>query len=395
MGRMMLIRFFAILIILAGSVSCSLEREVGMGKEQTLNLMPVSFSELAGWHEDNQDAALLAFSRSCEKILKRNPEDQFGPSPDMGMVKDWQAACAHLPDWELSTPEQARSYFEEWFIPYVMSNNGNEEGLFTGYYEPGLRGSLSKGGQYTIPLRTRPGDLVMVNLGEFRDELKGQRIAGRVVGGNLKPYEDRGAIEDGKLPHQVDVPLVWVDSAVDAFFLQVQGSGLIELDIGEVMRVGYDGQNGHIYTAIGKELVTRGELTKDNVSMQTIRAWLAEHPEEGREVMRLNKSYVFFRKLETDGPVGAEGVVLVPERSLAVDPVFVPYGAPIFLDAENPEGGAPNIRSLVIAQDTGGAIKGPVRGDLFWGHGEREAAMAGVMKSKGRAFLLIPKALKP
>lgn len=389
----MLGRVLIILFILSGSVSCTLERETGMAEKQRLDLSVTTFAEVEGWNEDAQDAALVAFSRSCEKILRRNARGDFGPDPQMGTVADWQAACSQLPNWETSTPEEARLYFEKWFSPFAMRANTVADGLFTGYYEPSLSGSFKKSAKYSVPLRIRPQDLVMVNLGEFRDDLKGQRIAGRVVEGMLKPYEDRAAIEDGKLPSVVDVPLVWVDSAVDAFFLQVQGSGLVTLDNGELLRVGYDGQNGHIYTAIGKELIARGELDRDHVSMQTIRAWLAEHPEDGRELMRLNKSYVFFRKLETDGPVGAEGTVLTPERSLAVDPVFVPYGAPVFLDAENPETGVPNIRSLVIAQDTGGAIKGPLRGDLFWGNGERAASLAGVMKSKGSAYLLLPKAV--
>jgi len=168
-----------------------------------------------------------------------------------------------------------RQFFEQNFIPYKATNNGDAEGLFTGYYEAGLRGSRTQNGVYQVPLRARPDDLIMVQLGDFRDELKGQRIAGRVIGGNLKPYETHAEIINGELPSAQDKPLVWVDSAVDAFFLQIQGSGVVSLDDGTTMRVGYAGQNGHPYYAIGKELIKRGHLTKENVSMQSIRAWLA------------------------------------------------------------------------------------------------------------------------
>ncbi|MEK7802701.1 MAG: MltA domain-containing protein, partial [Pseudomonadota bacterium] len=228
-----------------------------------------------------------------------------------------------------------------------------------------------------------------VNLGDFRPEFKGQRIAGRVKDGYLKPYADRAAIEDGQLAKTVDTPLYWAKDAVDVFFLQIQGSGIVTLPNGDTARVGYDGQNGYPYTAIGREIIKRGALTKDNVSMDSIRAWLAANPIEGKEVMRLNQSYVFFKKLDTTGPVGAEGVVLTPERSLAVDHKFLPYGLPVFITAD-----APHLARLMVAQDTGGAIQGILRGDVFWGAGENAAVMAGPMKAKGQFWVLLPKDLK-
>lgn len=362
-----------------------------------LELRPVAFADLPGWRNDLQDNSLVSLQRSCDKIRFWSPDKHIGSDPRMGNGQDWNGICQAIPDQSVSgqmgpSAEAARQFYETYFIPYRMSNNGNSEGLFTGYYEPTLHGSLTRSGRYSVPLLARPSDLVMVNLGEFRDDLKGKRIAGRVVSGQLKPYEDRARIEDGGLPKDMAVPLVWVDNAVDAFFLQIQGSGVVEMESGETMRVGYDGQNGHVYTAIGKELIARGALTKETVSMQTIRAWLAEHPVEAKDVMRMNKSYVFFRRLDTDGPVGAQGVVLTARRSLAVDPVFVPYGVPVFLDVQSPDAQQPNIQTLVIAQDTGGAILGPVRGDLFWGYGDMAAHMAGLMKSSGQAFVLLPRA---
>lgn len=374
--------------ILALSACETLE---GVQEKPKRSLSPVSYSEIDGWGNEDYLHSLAAFQKSCARILKSPADKKFG----LGTVmKDWQVACQNLSDPTLATPESAKAYFENWFAPYAVAADDKQDGLFTGYYEASLNGSLVRGGQYQTPLRARPTDLVMVNLGEFVPSLKGQRIAGRVKNGQLKPYEDRAAIEKGKLPKDMDVPLYWVDSAVDAFFLQVQGSGIVTLPDGTTARVGYDGQNGHPYTAIGKELIARGALTKDNVSMQSIREWLAANPKEAADVMRTNKSYVFFKKLETDGPVGAEGVTLTPEASLAVDSSVWPYGVPMYLEAPHPDG-AKTIQRLMVAQDTGGAIRGIIRGDFFWGYGHDAAHNAGLMQSTGKLWVLIPKNSKP
>lgn len=353
-------------------------------------LSQVNYSSLSGWSNDNQLETLLAFQKSCVRFLKMSPDKETGLNTK---ASDWQGPCQKLLDLKIINSELARLFFENDFIPYQISSGDEDTGLFTGYYEASLRGSPVQTGIYQTPLRARPDDLVMVNLGEFVPDLKGQRIAGRVKGGQLKPYEDRAMIETGQLPQKMDKPLYWVNSAVDAFFLQVQGSGVVTLPDGQTVRVGYDGQNGHPYTAIGKELITRGALTKDNVSMQTIRDWLSANPNEASDVMRTNKSYVFFRKLETDGPVGGEGVVLTPERSIAIDSSIWPYGIPVFIDVEHPQG-QQNIQKLMVAQDTGGAIRGNIRGDFFWGYGDRAASLAGPMKSKGKLWVLLPKTRK-
>lgn len=353
-----------------------------------LVLEPASFGALPGWERDDHGEVLAAFARSCERILKRAPDQSFGPDNIGGTYGDWHPACRDLPNVQ---PGQAREFFERWFTPYKASMAGGEtEGLFTGYYEPSLRGAKESFGPYTVPLHTRPFDLVMVDLGEFRDELKGQRIAGRVVDAHLKPYEDRARIIGGQWPHN-DKVLAWVDDPVDAFFLHIQGSGRVEMPDGSYMRVGYDGQNGHIYYAIGRELIKRGQLTKEQVSLQTIRAWLEANPGQAAELMNLNRSYIFFKELTGDGPLGGEGVALTPERSLAVDRSKIPYGVPVWVDIAPPVAGESALRQLMMAQDTGGAIRGAVRGDVFWGHGERAAYLAGHMKSKGRYWLLLPK----
>ncbi|KZD12816.1 murein transglycosylase A [Oceanibaculum pacificum] len=358
-----------------------------------LTLTTVAPGDLPGWTADDQVAALPALLKSCDR-LKRQPADRaFGSDGRFGVIGDWLPACeaaASLPN----NPQAVRQFFETWFQPYRAANNGNPDGLFTGYYEAELNGSLTRTSRYSVPLHRRPDDLVMVDLGQFRDELKGQRIAGRVIDGNLKPYEDRAQIVGGALDSK-RLEILWVDDPVDAFFLQIQGSGRVQLPDGKVVRVGYAGQNGHPYVAIGRELIAKGELSRENVSMQSIRAWLAANPGRADEIMNSNPSYVFFRELSGEGPVGAQGVALTPLRSLAVDRRFVPLGTPVWLDAEHPDAGAPRLRQLVIAQDVGGAIRGPVRGDLFWGHGDQAADRAGRMKSGGSYYLLLPKALTP
>ncbi len=363
----------------------------GVPPKPVLKLKQVGFSDVAGWQSDNQAESLAAFVKSCARMMKMPPEKDLGIA---GNARDWQAVCANIPS--AMTTDTARQFYEMNFVPYLASNNGDEDGLFTGYYEASLRGSSVQTGVYQTPIRARPSDLVMVNLGDFRPELKGQRIAGRVNdSGQLKPYENRTDIETGKLPKDMDQPLYWVDSAVDAFFLQIQGSGVVTLPDGGAQRIGYDGQNGYPYTAIGKELIARGALNKENVSMQTIRAWFAAHPDEAVDIMRSNQSYVFFKKLDTASPVGAEGLPLTPERSMAVDHSIWPYGLPMFVNAAPPEDGAPAIHRLMVAQDTGGAIIGVVRGDVFWGYGEKAAHNAGLMKSKGRLWVLLPKSVTP
>ncbi|PNW60305.1 UNVERIFIED_CONTAM: hypothetical protein BEN50_26175, partial [Euhalothece sp. KZN 001] len=273
--------------------------------------------------------------------------------------------------------------------------DGKEDtGLFTGYYEASLKGARERGGAYQYPLRALPDDLVMVDLGAFRDDLKGRRIAGRVRGSRLHPYESRADITKGALPADQDQALVWVDDPVDAFFLHIQGSGRVMLDDDTAMRVGYAGQNGHPYYAIGRELIRRGELDKDEVSLQSIRSWLRQNPDGAWDVMFTNASYVFFRELEGAGPIGGGGLPLTPGRSLAIDPTRIPYGTPLWVDIDHPDEKAAPIRRLMVAQDTGGAIRGAIRGDVFWGHGDRGEYYGGKMKSDGRYWLLLRKGTK-
>jgi peptidoglycan lytic transglycosylase A len=348
-----------------------------------LTLTPARFADLPAWQQDETAAALPAFARSCAVLAKAAPGARLGLA---GRAEDWRAACAALP--QSADDAAARRYFEAWFRPWQAGNNGAADGLFTGYYEPELRGARQPGNGFDTPLLRRPRDLVSVDLGRFRPELRGEHIAGRVVDGRLEPYATRAEIESGGLGKEA-VPLLWVNDPVAAFFLQIQGSGRVLLRDGSMVRVGYDGQNGWPYLPVGRLLVERGALTRDDVSLQSIRAWIKAHPVEGKALMDEDASFVFFRRLTGEGPLGSEGVALTPGRSLAVDRRFVPLGVPVYLDAGD------GLRRLLVAQDTGGAIRGPVRGDVFWGPGAEAEARAGAMKARGRYYLLLPKDVTP
>jgi membrane-bound lytic murein transglycosylase A len=331
-----------------------------------LELVPVSFGTLVGWREDHVAAALLAFRRSCAKLSTLPDEARAGPAGTRVAARDWRPACAALNALERADDRAARDYFEHWFQPYRASDGGVAEGTFTGYFELALRGSRHRSARFNVPIYGAPHDAAAANA-------------------------TRAEIEAGALAGKASI-LVWVADPIDAFFLSVQGSGRVTLEDGTVLFLGYAAANGHPYRSIGKILVERGAIPLDQVSLQSIGAWLRAHPGEAKPLMDENAHYVFFRKLGSDGPVGSEGVALTPGRSLAVDPAFVSLGAPVWLDAEGIAGG-PAIRRLVIAQDTGSAIKGPVRGDLFWGYGPEAERAAGPMRSRGSYAILLPRTL--
>jgi len=364
-----------------------------------LVLKPVAYAELPGWAEDRPQDFLPAMLRSCALIRRQPPQRQLGPDPRLGTVADWLEPCAAIARESTiadRAPEfsgkRTRAYIERLFRPFQVLNNARQNGLFTGYYEPELRGSLQRHGAYQVALLRAPENLVAVNLGDFNPQWRGQRIAGRVSDGKLRPLQARAEIVAGALNRE-KLELLYVDDPVDAFFLHIQGSGRVRLDDGRVIRLGYAGQNGHPYVAIGKNLVQSGAIRREDISMQSIRAWLDANPGERDAVLNANPSYVFFRELAGGdpalGPPGAQGVPLTPGRSLAVDPDFHALGVPVWLDSVTPDGEA--LQRLMVAQDTGGAIRGPVRGDVFWGFGEQAAQNAGRMNSAGRMFILLPR----
>jgi membrane-bound lytic murein transglycosylase A len=332
-----------------------------------LTLASAGYEQLAGWRDDDVAAALPVLLRSCAALLARPddaPLDAKTRSADFGHVGEWRGACADAAGLPAKSDPAARQFFEIAFAPLLAGNNGDSDGLFTGYFEITLHGARQRGGAFQTPLYRRPPD------------------AARYT---------RAEIDNGALAGQ-GLELAWVDDPVDAFFLDIQGSGRVRLQDGGTARVGYDGSNGKPYVAVGRLLIERGDIPREQLTMAAIRSWMKDHPKEAAALRRENPSFVFFREIAGEGPLGAERVVLTAGRSLAVDRAFIPLGLPIWLEAQQRY--APDaIRRLVIAQDAGGAIKGPVRGDLFWGHGAAAAAGAGAMNARGRYFLLLPRAV--
>ncbi len=388
------------LALVAGLTACAAGQPPApeVEPEPQFNLRPIAFEQVEGWPADDPRPALAAFRRSCAKLAERSEDSPMGLQPALGDVGDWLKICTAA-RMDASTPEAAREFFETHFFPYLVLDGDDPEGLFTGYYEPLLYGSRRFGGRYRVPVYRPPDDLVRIDLGRFNPRLQGFSIFGRIADGQFIPYYSRAEIENGALQGR-GLELLWVDDPIDKFFLDIQGSGQVVLDDGSVVRIGYAAQNGHPYRAIGRDLVEIGAFTLEEASLQKIRDWLRSNPDDAPIIMARNRSYIFFQEHRdlsaADGPIGALGVSLTPGRSLAVDPRYLPLGVPVWLDTTVPwpEGEAP-LRRLMITQDTGGAIKGVVRGDVFWGAGERAEHVAGHMKSPGQYYLLLPKTLIP
>jgi len=342
-----------------------------------VRLKATTFDKLPGWQSDKHSEVLRAFAQSCARILRESPTKAFSRVSRIGgKYGDWQPACEALKDVPPGDDARAREYFEKWFRPWsVTGAKNNPKGLFTGYYEAALNGSRTKSDRYRYPLLRMPPDL---KEGQFT----------------------RRDIMEGNWPHDTEkLAIVWVDNVVDLVFLQIQGSGRVEMDDGTSVRVEYAGQNGQRYYAIGKELVKQGHMKLEDVTMQSIREWLTNNPDKALDIIYADNSYVFFREAAmSEGPRGAEGVSLTPERSLAIDRRHFPFGMPIWLDADEVLAGEGRIQRLVVGQDTGGAIRiengRAARGDFFWGYGARAEQGAGHMKAEGQYWFLLPKHLK-
>ncbi len=307
----------------------------------------------------------------------------------------WEQICSDAALLENPDDRTARAFFESRFMPRKMRAEGSgTEGLITGYYEPVLHGSLTKTKRFRFPIYRRPDDLLVIDLGSLYPVLRGRRVRGRLEGRRVVPYLSRAEITSGGRPLAGN-EIVWVDDPVALFFLQIQGSGRVRLPNGETLHIGYADQNGHPYFAIGRRLVEMGALKIDEISLQSIRAWLEAHPDEAEDVFNSNPSYVFFRVRDSGlaGPSGSLDVPLEPKRSIAVDPDYIPLGSPVWLDTTLPDATMPKpFKRLVFAQDTGGAITGPARADLFLGEGAAAEAIAGQMKQPGRLYVLLPRA---
>ena len=321
------------------------------------------FRRLPGWANDDHAQALPAVQRTCRWVDAQPQGKALGPHPAAGTTAEWRPICAAARNLPANDSEAARRFFEEHFTPVSLSEG--QEGLFTGYYEIELRGSWTRTDRYNVPIYRAP-----------KRTKKGIPTRARITEGALK----------GK-----GLEIMWVDDPIDAFFLEIQGSGRVQMTDGSVVGLGYAGQNGHSYYPIGRYLIDQSIATPEQVSLQLIRRWLKENPAQAKRVMNLNPSYVFFQKRPDVGARGARNTLLTAGRSLAVDAEHIPLGAPLWLEVTNAPVPGGEIKRLVVAQDTGGAIKGPVRGDLFWGHGSEAEEGAGVMKAKGRYTMLAPR----
>lgn len=347
----------------------------------TVRFEASSWSQLPGWRADQVHEAWHAFLQSCEAK---------GRPPALVNV------CSAARSLVIEDSEQVRSFFEAHFAPYRIVRNealtSVNTGLITGYYEPLLRGSRQPSATFATALYAPPDDMLTLELGDAFPELQNRRARVRVQGKKVLPYYDRATLQNH--PSLKGRELVWVDSAIDAFFLEVQGSGRVQLNDNSVIRLAYADQNGRPYRSIGRYLVDKGELTLEEASGPAIRRWIKAHPTRVREVLNSNPSVVFFREERIDdpsiGPKGSLGVPLTAGRSVAIDAAFIPLGTPLFLSTTYPTTETP-LQRLVMAQDTGGAIKGPVRADLFWGFGASAGESAGLMKQQGQLWLLWPR----
>lgn len=378
-------------LVLAGCEQVEKEAPDPPAPETGLVLTPVPFAELDGWTSDDLDTFLAAQRRSCARFATL-PADRTVGTPALAMTAaDWRDACPALMALDdAADPITIRETLEAYFTPFAAADGSDDEGLITGYFEAELEAAREPDATYKHPMYRRPADHIVVNLASFDGELGGQTLVGRLDGQRLVPYFERSELENGGLAGK-GLELFWAKDAVDVFLLQVQGSGRVVLPDGSVERIGFDGHNGRTYKSIGRALIERGDLQPGQASWDGIRGWIDANPGKASDLFAINPRFVFFRILKGgDGPIGAQGVALTPQRSMAVDRRFIPLGLPIWLETNWPSDLDRKLNRLMVAQDTGGAIKGPVRGDFFWGYGAPALAEAGKMKSKGRYFLLLP-----
>lgn len=360
-----------------------------------IELKLVEFADLPAWQKTSLKQSFEIFQRSCRVFLKQNP-NQVMQTPLVVMhIKDWVPACQVAVRMTEVTENTARSYFETWFNPVALIEKESKKpksGIFTGYYLAEIEGNSEKTAEYPIPLYGLPSDLVVIHLKNFDSKLKGQWV-GRVQDHKLLPYYTRKEIDAGAIKDKASI-IAWVKSPLERLTLEIEGSGFIKLKDKQTMAVGYHGQNGRPYQSIAGILIDRGILTRDNASTNKIRDYFDTHPDKVNEVFHQNQSFVFFRVKSEQAGVGAQGLPLTPGYSLAVDLNWIPLGVPIWLDTERPdetEATYHPLQRLMLAQDTGGAIRGPVRADVYWGAGEKASKIAMRMKNKGYYWLLLPR----
>jgi len=352
------------------------EKYLGNRYSDDITYTKTKFANLGYWVDAHQLKSFFAFQKSCQRILNDNKPE----------YKNWIAVCNKTVSTDLITDHEARIFFESNFSPYEIIYNGSAQGLFTGYYEPIIKGSLTKTYAYNIPIYKTPKDLVKI---PYKDD---SYKYGMYKEDEFVPYYSRENISKNNYFTKDDV-LAWVNSKVDRAFLQIQGSGRIKTDNGNDILLGYDSQNGHPYRPIGRYIIQNNYMDAKNMSMQGIKQWLSKNPSKMQDVLNSDPSFVFFRYIEANNAIGAQGIELTPEYSLAVDNQYYLYGIPVWLETDYYSDANRNkkgIDRLMIAQDTGGAIRGPIRGDFFWGHGKKAEFNAGHMKNYGNIWILLP-----
>ena len=370
--------------------SVSIEHEATQTASE-IRLLPVEFKDLKNWYRDELIEAYPAIKLSCEQILKETNEYMSNSELKIP-TKAYQHACRKFLNSNITTTTELRFFLTKVFTPYLVLNGSNPDGKFTAYYESALEASRTQSETYPYPIYGRPDDLIEVNIAEFDSNLPNTKIYGRLNDekNKLIPYFTREQIETRSLSAPI---LLWAKDLADLNIMQIQGSAVAKLDTGERVRLGFAAHNGHPFTGIGSILLSQGFIDKAHASMGEIRKWLRQHPNQAITELRKNKRYVFHRIASTTAPVGAHNVPLTEKRSLAVDKQYIPLGSLLWLETEGPLYN--KIERLVVAQDIGGAIKGIVRGDFYWGSGDEEVLeQAGKMNSEGHYYILLPKTLE-
>lgn len=357
----------------------------------SITLMPAQFGDLKNWYRDDLIKAYPAIKASCEQILKE--KNRYMSNAEMKIPTEaYQHACRRFLNSDISTSAELRFFLDKVFTPYLVMDNNNPAGKFTAYYESTIDASPTQNAKYKYPIYGKPLDLIEINVGDFDSRLPKVKIYGRVDAKQQKlvPYYTREEIENMKIPAPV---ILWAKDLVDLNIMQIQGSAVAKLENGDRVRIGFAAHNGRPFTGIGSILLPQGLIDKSKASMGEIRKWLKQHPEKAAQELRKNKRYVFHRIASTAAPVGAHNVPLTAQRSLAVDNRYIPLGSLLWLETTGPM--QEKIEQLVVAQDVGGAIKGVVRGDFYWGSGDEDVlAQAGRMNAAGQYYILLPRSLE-
>ncbi len=366
-----------LLSVLLAACTAPVAPPVAVQHQSNAAMRPAHWNDLPGWRDDNQARALVAFRASC-RVLKKQPR--------------WRRVCELAARVDDNDSAAARRFFRRNFEPWqLITSTGGVTGLITGYYVPQMYGSRQRSERFCYPLYAPPPDLLHIELSSIYPALRNYRLRGRLDGQRVVPYYSRSQIDSAAAPLRGN-EILWLDDPVAAFFLHVQGSGRITLQDGSSVMVNYSDQNGHPYRSIGKVLLKRGLMRKEQMSLAGIIAWGKAHPQQMQALLNENPSYIFFRILPDANimPPGAQGVALTPRRSLAVDTRVIALGTPVFLATTWPDSDKP-LQRLMVAQDKGGAITGQVRADFFWGLGDKAGQLAGSMKQRGRMWLLLPR----